>query len=528
MKHLTFYLCLVLISYLTACQLSNNDQTTQIEAPPISFNQDYKTPIFTNDDRIQKIQNAAVEFEKIFTDNATNRKIPGIAYGVVVGDSLVVAGASGLLELESKRPSSTTSAFRIASMTKSFTAMAIIKLRDEGKLSLEDPVSKYIPEVGQMGKLTEDAPTIDIENLLTMTAGFPEDNPWGDRQLEEKDEMLIGLIEDGLSFSTTTSTNYEYSNTGYAMLGHIVSEVSGMPYQEYIRQNIFQALGMNDTYWEFENVPEEKFAVGYRWEDDQWKTEPILHDGAFGAMGGLITTIEDFSKYVSFHLSAWPTRNGTDNGPISRASLREMHSPQFPRLRSSGTDYKGDPCPSVTGYGFGLGIKMDCNGIKGISHGGALPGYGSNYVFFPDYGVGVMAFGNLTYTGPLPRLGIETLLFKTLGLQPQELPVSDILKKRAEEVVDLIQNWEPELEARILAENFYLDQSREHRMKQVKEVLDKSGVIQEVEPINPLNQLRGRFKMEGENGVVNVYFTLTPEKDPKVQDLEVWMEREDD
>ncbi len=523
MKHLTFVFYLLIVFAFTACKQSQNDQT-YTEVVPRSYLENYQAPSFSTDDQIEKVKGAASQFEEIFVNNAEERNIPGIAYGVVVGDSLVLAGASGVLELESKRPSSAQAAFRIASMTKSFTAMAIIQLRDAGKLSLEDPVSKYIPEVGLMDKLTADAPDIDIENLLTMTAGFPEDNPWGDRQLEEPDEMLIDLIGQGLTFSTTTSMQYEYSNTGYAMLGHIVSEVSGMPYQDYIRQNIFQPLGMNNTYWEYENVPEELFAIGYRWEDEQWKTEPILHDGAFGAMGGLITTIEDFSKYVSFHLSAWPPRNGADKGPISRASLREMQTPQFPRLSTRSTDYNGENCPRVTGYGFGLSIVTDCHRVRAVSHGGALPGYGSNYVFYPEYGVGVMAFGNLTYTGPLPRNPIEKLLFDDLKLEPRELPVSDILSQRSKEVFEMIKNWDPELEKKILAENFYLDQSREDRMEQIQEILEKAGAVSDIQPVRAFNQLRAHFQAEGSQEILNVYFTLTPEKDPKVQYLDVWID----
>ncbi|MEN8249848.1 MAG: serine hydrolase, partial [Bacteroidota bacterium] len=163
----------------------------------------------------------------------------------------------------------------------------------------------------------------------------------------------------------------------------------------------------------------------------------------------------------------------------------------------------------------------DCNGLRQVGHGGALPGYGSNYVFYPEYGLGIMAFGNLTYTGPYPLRKIEQLLFDKVGLEPRELPVSNILAKRQEQVADMIQNWNPALEEEILAENFYMDKSREHRMKQIQEVFTSAGAIEKVNPIKAYNQLRGRFEMLAENGIVSVYFTMTPEKDPKVQQLRV-------
>ena len=486
-----------------------------------SFMQSYQPPVFINDSRVAQIKDLAPELQQLIEKHAQARKIPGIAYGIVVDDSLVIASATGLINLEEEIAASTASAFRIASMSKSFTAMAIVKLRDEGKLALQDTVTQYIPEMANLTYLTRDASPITIKNLLTMTTGFPEDNPWGDRQLDETDQMLIDMVAGDLSFSNAPSFEYEYSNLGFALLGNIVSRVSGQPYQEYIKENILLPLGMTHTYWEYADIAADTLALGYRWEDEQWKKEPLLHDGSFGAMGGLITTIEDFSKYVSFHLSAWPPRNEEETGPVKRSTLREMHTPNFPRLYADATNIHGDTCALMSGYGYGLGITQNCEGRTWVSHGGALPGFGSNYVFYPEYGVGLMAFGNLTYTTPWPLQDIEQLLFEEADLQVRELPASDILVERQKQVAELIQHWDTELEADILAENFYLDESRDHRKAHVEEILDKAGAIQQTSSIEPYNQLRGRFDMQAERGVINVFFTLTPEKDPKVQRMDV-------
>ena len=132
-----------------------------------------------------------------------------------------------------------------------------------------------------------------------------------------------------------------------------------------------------------------------------------------------------------------------------------------------------------------------------------------------------MAFATLTYTGPLPLKEIEAQLFDTIGLGPRKLPPSDILLQRQEQIVQLIQTWGAQLEAAILAENFYLDHSREHRMANIRETMDKAGPILSVGPMEPLNQLRGGFTMQAENGAVSVFFTLTPEREARVQYLEV-------
>ena len=513
--------------FATFLLLSCESQPIDGQEEPVaihSYSNAYQPPVFINDDRAQRLEGVADEIRELVAQHSIDRKIPGIAYGVVVDNTLIVSGATGLINLDSEQPATTTSVFRIASMTKSFTAMAIMKLRDEGKLSLADPAAKYIPEMANITYLTADAPIINIENLLTMTAGFPEDNPWGDRQLDETDQMLIDLINEGISFSNASSFRYEYSNTGFALLGNIISRISSMPYQDYIQKNILIPLGMNHTYWEYANIPTDQLVLGYRWEDDQWKPEPLLHDGSYGAMGGLITTIEDFSKYVSYHLSAWPPRNDDEAGPVKRSTLREMHTPKFPRLYINGTALNGDPCATMVAYGYGLRISKDCDDYSEVAHGGALPGFGSNYVFFPEYGVGLMAFGNLTYTSPWPLRKIKQLLFETLDIQPRQLPVSDILAERQTQVADMIQYWDTELEAEIVAENFYMDFSRERRMNEIKEVLNQAGAIQSVSTIVPQNQLRGSFTLEGDNGVINVFFTLTPELNPKLQQLRVWFE----
>lgn len=516
-KYYTFIVSAIL---LIACKTEITTEKPTV-AKPQFVSASYLPHKFQEDDRSSQIESLAPKLEKLFQEHAEVRHIPGIAYGIVVGDELVLKGSTGTINLEKDLPVGTRSQFRIASMTKSFTAMAILKLRDEGKLSLEDPVQKFIPEVKMIEYPTSDSPLIDVENLLTMTAGFPEDNPWGDRQLDESDQMLVDLMQSGVSVANPISHTFEYSNTGYALLGKIISEVSNRPFQTYIKEEILQPLGMNQTYWEYENISEELLALGYRWEDEQWKREPMLHDGAYGAMGGLITSIEDFSKYVSFHLSAWPPRSESDTGPVKRSSLREMHTPQYSQLIAQAQDWNGASCPALSGYGFGLRILESCKGIRRVGHGGALPGFGSSYVFYPDLGIGLMAFGNRTYTSPWPYVEILKLVFDSLDITPRQLPTSEILNKRKAQVAQWIQQGDSSLEASLFAENFFLDFSRKVRLVEIGKVLEQTGTIQELGELSPENQLRGVFHMKGEKGSARVFFTLTPEKDPKVQQLDV-------
>jgi CubicO group peptidase (beta-lactamase class C family) len=112
----------------------------------------------------------------------------------------------------------------------------------------------YIPELKKIKYPTADSPPLTIRHLLTHGAGFPEDNPWGDRQLADTDKDFIDFYQQTNFVFQSSGIAYEYSNLGFAMLGKIITVVSGQPYQEYIRKNIWLPLGMNTSEWEYGNI----------------------------------------------------------------------------------------------------------------------------------------------------------------------------------------------------------------------------------------------------------------------------------
>ncbi|WP_460911701.1 serine hydrolase domain-containing protein [Spirosoma areae] len=482
----------------------------------------YQPAAFADADRLKKLEVAFPIVEKLYQQWATKYQYPGLAFGIVLDGKLVYSGGFGYANVAKKIPATPKSLFRIASMTKSLTAMAVLKLRDEGKLRLDDPAENYIPELKSHKYLTADAPPITIRNLLTHSAGFPEDNPWGDRQLADSDADLTNLINGGISNANVPSFAYEYSNLGFAMLGRIIKVVAGKPYQQYITETILKPLGMNDTQWEYTRVPAEKLALGYRWQDNSWLVEPLLHDGSHGAMGGLITSIEDFSKYVALHQAAWPPRNDADNGPIKRSSIREMQRPwTFASLEAQVRNSAGQLCPQTSGYGYGLRWTQNCAGRVRVGHSGGLPGFGSNWFILPNYGIGVISYGNLTYAGlsALNPVVLDTLV--AIGkLQPRQLPVSSILSQRKAELVKLLPNWANAEQSGIFAENFFPDQSVAIRRKTVQELYAKAGKIERVGELIPENQLRGHFLLEGETANIDVFFTLTPETPALIQQVD--------
>lgn len=481
-------------------------------------------PGFSDPERAARVQAMLPDIDKTYTELAAREHLPGLVYGIVLDGKLIHSRALGFANVEDKIAVTSDTQFRIASMTKSFVAMAAVRLRDQGKLRLDDPAARYLPELRTLRLPTADSPPLTVRMLMTMTTGLPEDNPWGDRQMALDNAAIARLAAGGLSFSTAPGDAFEYSNLGYILLGKVVSKASGMRFQDYVTRHILRPLGMNDTSWEYSKAPADKLALGYHWLNNKWQREPMLHDGDAAAMGGLITTMNDFAKYVAFHLDAWPARDGADNGPLKRASIREMHAPRvFTGISPRATlADRVTPNPRVAFYSYGLTSSRDAHDVTVVGHSGGLPGFGSQYRFAPDHAVGVIAFTNLRY-GPVyqPTARLLQSLIEKGKLPARAVAPSPILLTRQQQVAQLIQGWDEKLGHEIAADNFFLDRSREDWIKEAAGQVASIGKVVSIGAIKPQNRLRGTFPMVGEKGTLEVGFTLTPEREPKLQELNI-------
>jgi CubicO group peptidase (beta-lactamase class C family) len=483
-------------------------------------NESYPVPRFTDPQRVPKLQSALPAIDQIFRDYAKSRHISGLVWGVVIDGRLAHVNSLGTRDINSNAPVTGGTVFRIASMTKSFTALAILKLRDEGKLSLEDPVSKWIPEFARMELPTRDSPPIRIRQLLTHGAGFPEDNPWGDQQLGASDADLTAWLKRGIPFSAAPDTQHEYSNYGFALLGRIVARSSGMPYEEYLRTRILGPLKMNESTLQPSTIAGGNIAVGYRRTPaGSYLEEPPLPHGAFGAMGGLLTSATDLGRYVAFQLSAWPARDDAETGPVRRASVREMNQvwrvSNFAVSRPGGV-LKGE----LRGYGYGLRVAADCRFDHVVSHSGGLPGFGSHMAWLPEYGVGMFAMANLTYAGPAQPVSESwDVLLKTGGLRKRELPASPLLTQMRDRIARLWTSWNDKDAKEIAAMNLFLDEPVQQRRDHIERLKAEVGNCSAVGQVVPENWLRGQFNMACTNGDVGVFFSLAPTQPPRVQHL---------
>ena len=452
--------------------------------------------------------------------------VPGLAYGVVLNGELVHGRGLGTLRVGEDATPTPSSIFRIASMTKSFTAATVLHLRDEGRLRLDDPIAQYVPELAHVRLPTTDSPPISIRHLLTMTAGFPTDDPWGDRQQGLDLGEFSRLLSNGLGFAWAPGTRFEYSNTGYGILGRLITNVAGREYRDAVRERLLEPLGMTSTGFLEAEVPPERKALGYMWRTDHYDEEPIDGYGALASMGGVFTSVEDLARWVGGFQDAVPPRDGPDiDHPLSRASRREMQQPMVPA--GLGISHASSDAMSeieAGSYGFGLFIVDDGRVGRVVSHSGGYPGFGSNMRWHPASGLGVISLTNHRY-------GAATLLARDALrelVQAEAAPIRRIRPNAATEaaraaVERLIDRWDDAEAERLFAMNVELDEPVASRKAFVAGLRERHGELRrdDAEPVESSTSYHASWWLAGERGRVRVEILLSPELPPRVQTFAV-------
>jgi CubicO group peptidase (beta-lactamase class C family) len=481
-------------------------------------------PVFADPARKQKLVAALPEVERLVADEFRKEKLPALAAGLVIDGELVWTRGYGVRDLESRAPVDADSVFRIASMTKSFTGVAVLKLRDAGKLRLDDAAAAYVPELERLAYPTRDAAPMTVRDLLTHGGGLPEDNPWGDRQLGLGEAAFAELLRQGLSFSSSPGTHYEYSNTGFALLGRIVGRASGVSYHDYLEGAVLRPLGMAATTLDERAVPPGRLARGYRREGEALVPEANLPDGAYGAMGGLFSSVRDMARYLAFHLDAWPPRDDVESGPLRRSSRREMHQPArhvSMRAWPGGVGERPFGGASV-GYGYGFRASDGCDLAPVVSHGGGLPGYGSTMAFLPEHGVGFVALSNVTYA----RLGdLAGAVLRALaaggGLAKRVVVPAPALVAAHDAVGRLLERFDDAAASAAFADTFFLDTPRPKLVAQLETLRRERGRCAPAGPVEAENALRGARRLSCERGWIDVRLTLTPPSPTRIQALTI-------
>lgn len=331
--------------------------------------------------------------DELFTARFAEGLTPAMVWGVVDRGELVHTGALGSVATDADRPPGADSVFRIASMSKSFTAAAVLLLRDRGALRLDDPVVEYVPELAWL----PDDPPVTVRSLLTMGAGLLTDDPWGDRQESLPDDEFAAFLAGGVTVGRVPGLGFEYSNLGYAVLGRVVAAAAGEhDHRRFVERELLAPLGMTASRYHHDEVGA-ALVAGHVKRSTGWERLDPTPPGAFSAMGGLHSSVADLARWVRGFVTAFADPVGDDH-PLRASSRREMQ--QLQRFVSADASLGEAGLSGLTaGYGYGLFVYHDSQLGQFVGHSGGYPGYGSRMVWHPATGLGVITLSNGTYAG---------------------------------------------------------------------------------------------------------------------------------
>jgi CubicO group peptidase (beta-lactamase class C family) len=321
--------------------------------------------------------------ERFIQAELKRQRIPGLSVAILRGDRLVLARGYGYANLEHHVRATDSTVYQLGSVTKQFTAAAVVMLSEQGRLQLDDPITRYLPEGESVWR------GVTIRHLLTHTSGIPEISDtldWWRRDYTE-DELVRLVASRPLGF--VPGASWTYSSIGYALLGVIVHRVSGAPWGDFLRDRLFRPLGMRSARVSSDAAIVPNRAAGYEFVNDtlknQWWASPTVK-----AMAdlGLSMSVRDLVRWAV----------GLDQGKVlSRTALEASWTPV--RL-ANGTSYP---------YGLGWHLSQQ-RGYRRIGHGGSWQGFWTTIQRYPDFGLTVVVLANLAQANP------ESIAFGIAGI----------------------------------------------------------------------------------------------------------------
>lgn len=309
----------------------------------------------------------------------SNREQPGVSIAMVYDRDLIWVKGYGYADLEKKIPATPQTAYRIASLTKLFTATAILQLRDAGKLQLDDPVAEYLPWF-RLKDTCQNSPVITIWHMLTHTSGLPREFEtlyWDEMNFPEAGKF-IKMFQEATTI-LPREKEIKYSNVAFAVLGHVIEAVSGEKYTDYIKSRILEPLGMTGT----EVNPRKDMltlATGYkrRVPGQPREVEPFIDLKGMTSLGNMASTVEDLAKFIALQFR---DRQAGGSQILKGSTLREMQ-----RVHWLNPDWK-------SGRGLGWAVARIDDWVR-IQHSGYVDGYISYIAAAPKEKFGVVVLTN--------------------------------------------------------------------------------------------------------------------------------------
>lgn len=314
--------------------------------------------------------------------------LPGLSVAVIHDQAIVWAQGFGLANVARQVPATPQTIYRIASITKLFTATAVLQLRDAGKLQLDDPVSSHLPWFNIQNEFA-DKPAITIRHLLTHTSGLPREAKfpyWTDANFPSLFQIQETIGQQ--KTAVPTETRWKYSNLALSLAGAIVAQVSGQTYEDYVQTHILQPLGMDSTFVETIDPAHERLAVGYGRRLPRTLERPIMpftDCAGITPAANMATTVLDLAKFAMFHLG--------DGQVGGRRIMTASTLPEMQRVHWLEPNW-------LAGWGLGFRVLRQHNKTY-IGHGGSVLGYRTQLQMCPEDKTAVVVFTNADDGNPL-------------------------------------------------------------------------------------------------------------------------------
>jgi CubicO group peptidase (beta-lactamase class C family) len=354
--------------------------------------------------------------DSLAADFLSSSHTPAVSVAVLRGMDTLVMKGYGDASTDPRREATASTVYRIGSITKQFTSSAIMRLVERGKLSLDDPMSKYLPDVPLHGR------TVTIRQLLNHTSGihsYTSDPEWAKTWAQDLTPRQIVAFVDKDTFDFAPGTGYRYNNTGYVLLGMIIEKVTGEPYATYLQHDLFTPLALRQTSYCPTRPTDPSFAAGYSSSGGTAKPAAFLSMTHPFSAGALCSTVRD--------LVIWQR---------ALAGGRVLNARSYALMTIADTLNSG----KRLNYGFGL-VPGSLGGHRSIGHGGGVHGFTTSSIYFPDDSVNVVVFSN-SDRGPDPlALNISRAVFGLpLVAGPKPLiavPLADVDRDQLPGVYDL-------------------------------------------------------------------------------------------
>ena len=326
-------------------------------------------------------QAAISRFEAKLAQDVAEDSMGSISAGVVVGNDVIWANGFGWADIEKQIPADAETVYRTGSISKSFTAVLMMKMVEKGYFELDDPVERYFPEIKNLADKPENAEPITFRHLASHTSGLirePKLKGAASGPISQWEEKILASIPK-TSYQSMPGEKFSYSNIGFGMLGLAISRAAGKPFMDLIQEHVFDPLGMANSFFVLTDEYVPHLSMGYMQRRDGtvdagFPAKEHAGRGYKVPNGGVYSTVGDLSKFVA-------AMTGTSSEKIfSEETRQEILKRQTPEGGS--------------GYGLGFFRQKDEDGYISIGHGGSVAGYNASMVFDLESKIGVVIFRN--------------------------------------------------------------------------------------------------------------------------------------